>query len=1327
LSHPAKPIGIGVPRRRFSFLAIALSVALLQRASADNAAQALPFFQDWSNTGLITTSVTELPTPMSWPGVPGIVGFNGNGLIAPIGVDPQTVLVDDETPTAHVIANQTDVGITNGGVAEFELANPVVALQGSANADAPYLLIHLDTTGRSNIKVSYNVRDIDSTTDNTNQQVALHYRVGTTGPFTNLPGAYIADATTGPSLATLVTPVEATLPAAVENQPLVQLRIMTTNAPMNDEWVGIDDIRIEESVAQTNPTGIGLATPATVIAGQPTLLAVNVTPGTNPESTGLAVTADLTPIGASPSQPFFDDGMNGDVVAGDNIFSFATTVAPSTSSGAKNLTATITDAQDRDGSATIQLTVQAPAEFFAIHDIQGTGSESPLLLQRVKTIGVVTGLRTGGLGYFIQAPDAESDGDPGTSEAADTDSSTSEGLLIFRRPAPGVPFVVPGDLIEVTGIVAEFPPGSPSTRRMTEISEEPTVRILSRGHALPSPVTLTAADAPPDGPLDALEEFEAMRVHVQSLRVVAPTEGDVAEATAFATSNGVFFGVIGSGARPMREPGLDPFAPEPPGLPPCLPPAPCVPRFDGNPERIRVDSDQQVGAVSLEVGTGQVVSGLVGPLNYEFDAYTIVPDPVQGPEFDVSDPGSIAGVSTPGGGQFTVASVNLQRLFDTVNDPATSDVVMLPAALDVRLTKLSELVRNVLQTPDIVGVSEAENLTVLQMLADRINADAEASPEYVAYLEEGNDPGGIDVGFLLKSSRVSVADVTQIELPGCIRTIPTTCHTFLFNGLLELLNDRPPLVLRAMVAGPQGLEFPVTVIANHLRSLNDVTDPLTGARVREKRRAQAEFLANLIQDRQSGDPNERIIVLGDMNAFQFNDGLVDSIGTIKGTPTPAGQVLLPSEDLVDPNLIDLVERVPADQRYSFVFASNAQELDHILITQNLEARFASLQHGRSNADFPESLRNVTDSAVRSSDHDALVANFHFSPPVSLSINDVMVTEGNEGITRAEFTVAIQGSQESEITVAFATEDGTGPNGAVAFQDYIPLSGSLAFPPGVSARTIVVDVIGDRRVEPDELFSVRLSGASSHATIARGTATGTILNDDVIPVLTIEDTSVDEHDKFARVRVRLPAPATQTIEVNFTTADGTATDGVGEPKADYAAATGTLQFIPGETSRTIEVAVLKDRLDESAETFFVDLAGATNATIGDGRAVVTIRDDDRRPRIRIRNARANEPATGTAVMTFRVALSAPSGRSVTVDFRTFDLTAVAGRDYEARTGTLTFAPGETEKTIGITILADGKREHHERFGVKLWHPAHGTLTDAIGIGTIERAYSSRHGA
>lgn len=701
----------------------------------------------------------------------------------------------------------------------------------------------------------------------------------------------------------------------------------------------------------TSPTGIGLASPNSVQPGGLTLLTVAVTPGTNPTSTGLVVTGNLTLIGGSAAQAFFDDGTHGDSTAGDLKFSFHATVAIGTPAGAKSLAVAITDAQSRTGNTSITLTVQPP--ILAIHDIQGPGLTSPHVSEFVSTTGVVTGIR--GNGFYIQMPDA----------SVDSDTLTSEGIFIFTSSFPPAAAVI-GNAVAVTGTVQEFVPSAdPFSPPFTEIAGSPTVTLISTGNPLPAPNTLTAGHTSPAGSLEELERFEGMRVHVSSLTVVAPTQGFINEPNATSTTNGVFYGVITGVPRPFREPGVIVPDPLPPGSP-C-----CVPRFDGNPERLRIDSDAQIGAAALEVTSGATVSNITGPLDYAFRTYTILPDAATPPS--VSGNISAVPLPTPAADELTVGSFNMERLFDSVNDPNISEPVLTPAAFSNRLTKFSLAIRNIMHSPDIIGVQEVENLSTLQAVATKLNNDAiaasEPNPNYQVYLVEGNDVGGIDVGFLVKSSRISVIDVVQVGKDS----------TFInpITGLPDLLNDRPPLILRANVNLPVGSVYPVTVIVNHLRSLTDIDDAVDGPRVRAKRRAQAEFLARLIQSRQTADPDEHIVAVGDFNAFQFNDGYVDVIGTIKGTPTPSNMVVLASSDLVNPDLIELVDQAPLDQRYSFSFDGSAQVLDQVLVTQSALSRVSGFHYARVNADFPESYRNDASRPERISDHDMPVAYFKF--------------------------------------------------------------------------------------------------------------------------------------------------------------------------------------------------------------------------------------------------------------------------------------------------------------------------------------------------------------
>src|SRR5690606_35641653 len=146
-----------------SWLALFLGIVVPLRA--DLTPQPLPFAQDWSNIGLITAND-------DWSGVPGIVGYRGDGLACSTAVNPQTVLGEGAPPVEDVNANQANPNtFTTGGVAEFHLADPVVALQGSGTARAPSLVLTLETTGYGSVVVSYNVRDIDGSADNAVQPV----------------------------------------------------------------------------------------------------------------------------------------------------------------------------------------------------------------------------------------------------------------------------------------------------------------------------------------------------------------------------------------------------------------------------------------------------------------------------------------------------------------------------------------------------------------------------------------------------------------------------------------------------------------------------------------------------------------------------------------------------------------------------------------------------------------------------------------------------------------------------------------------------------------------------------------------------------------------------------------------------------------------------------------------------------------------------------------------------------------------------------------------------------------------------------------------------
>jgi hypothetical protein len=182
---------------------------------------------------------------------------------------------------------------------------------------------------------------------------------------------------------------------------------------------------------------------------------------------------------------------------------------------------------------------------------------------------------------------------------------------------------------------------------------------------------------------------------------------------------------------------------------------------------------------------------------------------------------------------------------------------------------------------------------------------------------------------------------------------------------------------------------------------------------------------------------------------------------------------------------------------------------------------------------------------------------------------------------------------------------------------------------------------------------------------------------------------------ATYTVTLSPGSTEPVSVSYSTGNGSATDGT-----DYQTASGTLTFAPGETTKTVTVLVNGDRLAEPNETFVVNLSNPTGATIGDGQGVGTITDDE--PRVSISDVTKSEGRKGkTTLFTFTVYLSAAYDQPVTMSFRTANGTATtSNNDYVARTGTLTFLPGETTKTITIEVKGDSKRESNEYFYLDL---------------------------
>ena len=171
---------------------------------------------------------------------------------------------------------------------------------------------------------------------------------------------------------------------------------------------------------------------------------------------------------------------------------------------------------------------------------------------------------------------------------------------------------------------------------------------------------------------------------------------------------------------------------------------------------------------------------------------------------------------------------------------------------------------------------------------------------------------------------------------------------------------------------------------------------------------------------QTSDPGVRILSVGDYNAFQFSDGYVDIIGTVKGNPTAASQVTLSSADLVNPDLVDLVDSHTPDQRYSYSFEGNAQVLDHILVNQNVASMVSRFSIARLDADFPEVYRNDPNRPERISDHDVPVAYVLFAdemaPTAACKSASITLVNGTATLLPSDIN---NGSADECSTVTFS--------------------------------------------------------------------------------------------------------------------------------------------------------------------------------------------------------------------------------------------------------------------------------------------------------------------
>ncbi len=584
-----------------------------------------------------------------------------------------------------------------------------------------------------------------------------------------------------------------------------------------------------------------------------------------------------------------------------------------------------------DGSATVTIRNDDPINLH-IYEIQGEGHISDYRTQIVTTEGIVTAIDSNG--YYIQ--DAAGDGNVRTSDA----------IFVLTGTAPAVAI---GDLARVTGVVNEVLPGGNADNLSITTLNQSSVSILSGGHALPSTIIGTGGINPPthifddDGftiydpendAADFYESLEGMRVTVDAPLVVSPTN-NYNETWVVASGGTHATGVNSRGGITISDSDND-------GLYP-----------DMNPERIQLDDDLGLFAGYQPAFTqGDILSSVTGIMTYDFQSYQLsVTEAVS----IVQDAGPLSREETSltnGPDTLTIATYNVENL-----DPG-----------DNKFDILADDIVYGLGAPDIIGLQEIQDgdgagkgadlsgYVTAQGLIDAISAIG--GPNYM-YIEitptvansTGGEPNGnIRNGFLYNMDRVGYVEGSAELITGSA-----------FNG------SRNPLVA--------SFEFNsqiVTAISVHSTSRGG-SDPLFGANQpplnagEGSRDAQSAAISAYVFDLLAGDPGRNIAVMGDFNAFYFEHSLT-----------------MLEQDGVLSNVLRLL---PEEERYTYIFEGNAQNLDNLLVTGGLYAgAMADVVH--RNAEQP-------DTAARATDHDPIVASFYMPlAPRDLVLDGGDIDENN---------------------------------------------------------------------------------------------------------------------------------------------------------------------------------------------------------------------------------------------------------------------------------------------------------------------------------------------
>ena len=612
-----------------------------------------------------------------------------------------------------------------------------------------------------------------------------------------------------------------------------------------------------------------------------------------------------------------------------------------------------------------------PAEFVPIYEIQGTALTSPLEGQSVNTTGIVTAVDSNG--FYLQ--DA----------AGDSNTATSDGIFVFTSSEPVVSV---GDQLEVAGTVSEFTPGGTGTGNLSisQISNA-NVTTVSTGNVLPDAVIIgQGGRIPPDESIDdnpdsynpdadGLDFFESLEGMLVTARDAVAVSGTTRFGEIFTVVDG------GASATGISDRSTLNISPD-----------------DFNPEKVQFDENEDI-LPSFDfptVDTGANLGNVTGVVGYSFGNFEIYPTQ----PFSV-DESSLTPEETDiqsGDERLTVATYNVLNL-DPNDSDGDEDIA------NGRYDAIANDIVNNLNTPDIVGLQEIQDDsgsdddgTVsaednLQLLVNEIAQAGGPQYEFIdnIFIENnfsGGQPGGnIRTAFLYDPSRVGLVE-------GSVETIGSQDDGGAFAGA------RLPLVADFEFNGQE-----ITVVNNHFSSKGG-SSPIFGVdqpfeELQEnpdvngsldERQAQAQAVDNYVEGILAEDSEANVSVLGDLNEFEF---------------------ISPVDEILGSDLTNLIDFISEDERYSFIFQGNSQELDHILVSDSL-VDGAAIDIVHVNSEFAETPQ-------RASDHDPVIASLLLESAES-EVNQINGTNKKDNLVGTDGRDLISGGNGKDILSGKSGDD-----------------------------------------------------------------------------------------------------------------------------------------------------------------------------------------------------------------------------------------------------------------------------------------------------------------